>query len=72
MTVEKAVTNHGDKPMDGMPDVCNCNSIPENNSILEIWRLSRFLSVDSDEVQVLLQHLDQVHVAGNYSGFRCM
>merc|ERR1719341_1011894 len=60
----------GQCPVDAVTDVCNSNSIPEDNSILEIWRLSRFLGVDSDEVQVLPQNLDQVlqvelHVAGD-------
>ena len=37
--------------MDGVADVCDGDTIPQNDSILKIWRLSWFLGINTDKIQ---------------------
>ena len=57
--------------MDPITNILDGNSAAEDDSIIKVWWMSRFLGVDPDQLQLLPEHLHQVvqvqlHVARDH------
>lgn len=46
--------------MNGVTDVLDRDASPQDETVVEVWRLSWFLRVDTNESQVLPERLEQV------------